>query len=116
MKKILTCICIIIFICSCGFSNKSVKSIPCKNDTVFVVKEKIIYQNDSLQLLKEKNKLLQDSLTKYIVLSNSSNSINYADWDARFKCAKVKRYIAICKSRPTNKKYFYGWILRTFAQ
>lgn len=110
--------CFLLFVVSCAFSSKTPTSInTLKNDTVFIVKEKIVYQNDSLLLLKHKNRLLQDSLKKYIHLYDScSNTINYADWDAKFKCAKVKRYIAICKSRPKNKKYFYGWILRTFNQ
>lgn len=32
---------------------------------------------------------------------------------ATFALAKIERYIEICKKRPTNRKYFFGWVRRT---
>lgn len=34
---------------------------------------------------------------------------------AAFTLAKIARYIAICKKRPTSKKYFFGWICRSIG-
>lgn len=41
------------------------------------------------------------------------NSKDPAMFLATFALAKIERYIEICKKRPTNRKYFFGWVRRT---
>lgn len=31
---------------------------------------------------------------------------------ALFSLGKIARYVEICKNKPTNKKYFFGWVSR----
>jgi lysozyme family protein len=40
------------------------------------------------------------------------NAFNPDHFLAAFTVAKIARYIAIIKKRPTSKKYLYGWITR----
>lgn len=40
------------------------------------------------------------------------NRFNPDHFLAAFTVAKIARYLAICKKRPTSKKYFYGWVDR----
>jgi lysozyme family protein len=35
---------------------------------------------------------------------------------AAFTVAKIARYVSICKKRPTSRKYFYGWVLRSLGE
>jgi len=44
------------------------------------------------------------------------NSFNVDHFIAAFTVAKIARYITIVKKRPTSRKYFYGWILRSLGE
>jgi len=35
---------------------------------------------------------------------------------AAFTVAKIARYVTIVKKRPTSRKYFYGWVLRSLGE
>ena len=61
---------------------------------------------DSIQILKDSISVIS------FQLNMSLNIIKYDDQHSRFTLARIKRYVAICESRPTNKKYFFGWIKR----
>lgn len=48
---------------------------------------------------------------------NTANAINSMDAEkflAGYQLAKIARYIAICKKNPKNRKFFYGWVCRTY--
>ena len=50
-----------------------------------------------------------------IIGGGTVNAINGMDSDefmASFALVKIARYIAICKKKPVNKKYFFGWVCR----
>ena len=61
---------------------------------------------DSIQILKDSIGILTRQLEETRVL------IKYDDFDARFRLARIRKYVAICDMRPANKKYFFGWIKR----
>jgi len=46
---------------------------------------------------------------------NKLNSLDFGYFQPAFTVAKISHYIAIIKKRPTNKKYLYGWIIRTLS-
>jgi lysozyme family protein len=53
-----------------------------------------------------------------VIGKNTIEAINAFDKEhflAAFALAKVARYVAIVKKRPTSQKYFYGWIRRTLG-
>ena len=41
------------------------------------------------------------------------NSLDFGYFQPAFTVAKISHYISIIKKRPTNKKYLYGWIIRS---
>lgn len=45
----------------------------------------------------------------------SINSFNPEHFLASFTVAKIARYIAIIKKRPTSQKYLYGWVRRALG-
>ena len=50
-----------------------------------------------------------------VIGKKSLEAINSSDpysFIATFTIAKIERYVGICKERPTNRKYFYGWVRR----
>jgi len=40
------------------------------------------------------------------------NTLDFGYVQAAFTLAKINHYKAIVKKHPTNKKYFYGWVIR----
>ena len=42
--------------------------------------------------------------------------IPYEDYMNARRMEKVKYYISICEKKPSNKKFFYGWIKRTMSE
>jgi len=53
-----------------------------------------------------------------IMGANTLNKINSSNKElilTKFKLAKVARYAYLCKKRPENKKYLFGWINRTLG-
>jgi uncharacterized coiled-coil protein SlyX len=42
-----------------------------------------------------------------------NTTISYEDYINARRMEKVKYYISICEKKPSNKKFFYGWIKRT---
>lgn len=50
---------------------------------------------------------------------DTAKRINAFDKDhflAAFTVAKIARYVAIIKKRPTSRKYFWGWVLRALGE
>ena len=43
-------------------------------------------------------------------------TISYEDYMNARRMEKVKYYISICEKKPSNKKFFYGWIKRTISE
>lgn len=54
------------------------------------------------------------------VIGNQSvaaiNNMPAEQFLAYFTIAKIARYIKIVKGRPTNQKYFYGWVRRALGE
>jgi lysozyme family protein len=44
------------------------------------------------------------------------NDFNADLFLASFTIAKISRYVAIVKKRPTSRKYFYGWVRRAIGR
>jgi lysozyme family protein len=44
------------------------------------------------------------------------NAFNSDHFLAAFTVAKIARYVNIVKKRPTSRKYFYGWVLRSLGE
>ena len=51
----------------------------------------------------------QESITRI-------NAFNSNHFLAAFTVAKIARYVNIVKKRPTSRKYFYGWVLRSLGE
>ena len=54
-----------------------------------------------------------------IIGGESIDAINKYDKDlflAEFTIAKIARYINIVKKKPTSRKYFYGWVIRSLGE
>lgn len=54
-----------------------------------------------------------------VIGNKSIEAINKLDPEmflAFFTLAKIARYIDIVKKRPTNQKYFYGWVRRALGE
>ena len=45
-----------------------------------------------------------------------NTTIPYEDYMNARRMEKVKYYISICEKKPSNKKFFYGWIKRTMSE
>ena len=43
------------------------------------------------------------------------NSLDFGYFQPAFTVSKITHYISIIQKRPTNKKYLYGWIIRTLS-
>jgi lysozyme family protein len=59
-----------------------------------------------------------DTPTDGVLGPDSAEKINAFDKDhfiAAFTVAKIARYVHIVKKRPTSRKYFYGWVLRSLS-
>lgn len=66
----------------------------------------------SVYAQKSEVEILRDSIRQLkIELSTKKMSVN--EFEASFKLARIERYVRICEKRPTNKKYFFGWVRRT---
>lgn len=96
---------LIIFI-SCG--GKEVKSE--KEEAVQV--PEIVYVEDSTKIeeLQMKVFMLEDSLRFY------RDSIPYDTYINARRIEKIKYYIRITENKPSNQKFFYGWIRRTMDE
>lgn len=96
---------LIIFI-SCG--GKEVKEE--KEEAVKV--PEIVYVEDSTKVveLQERIFMLEDSLKFY------RDSIPYDAYINARRIEKIKYYIRITENKPSNQKFFYGWIRRTMDE
>ena len=43
------------------------------------------------------------------------NSLDFGYFQPAFTVAKITHYISIIQKRPANKKFLYGWIIRTLS-
>lgn len=43
------------------------------------------------------------------------NSVDFGYFQSAFSVGKISHYIAIIQKRPANKKYLYGWIIRSLS-
>ncbi len=43
------------------------------------------------------------------------NSLDFGYFQPAFTVAKISHYISTIQKRPTNKKFLYGWIIRTLS-
>lgn len=41
------------------------------------------------------------------------NAMDPEKFLAGYQLAKIARYVAICKNKPSNRKFFFGWVCRT---
>ncbi len=63
--------------------------------------------------------LVVEAETDGVIGQESISKINAFNSDhflAAFTVAKIARYVNIVKKRPTSRKYFYGWVLRSLGE
>ena len=104
MKKLLFLM-LIIFI-SCG--GKEVK----ENGESDVQVPEIVYVTDSTKVMELETRILmlEDSLQFY------RDSVPYETYINARRIEKIKYYIRITENKPSNQKFFYGWIRRTMDE
>lgn len=103
MKHLLLIISILLFSCT---SIKVVEVEVPVYDTVYIDTSDI----DRVATLEADVRFWRDSV--YAINSTIPIDVYF---NAR-KIEKIKYYISITENRPTNKKFFYGWIKRTMAE
>lgn len=104
MKKILLIIAILFISCN----KKEVKeTVKIKYDTIYQIK--VLPDGKTLNDLQE----YKDSLQAY---KDSLHTIDYNNYINARRIEKIKYYITITEKKPTNKKYFFGWIKRTMTE
>ena len=59
--------------------------------------------------------ILQDSIS---VLNNklSENRIPEAQFIAESRLNRIRKYVAICESKPSQKTFFFGWVKRALDE
>lgn len=96
----------LIFSCSSSIKNGvNIPVTPC--DTVYI-------NVPSFNCMKEKNSESDIQNMKY--KADSLKNIPYGVYINARRIEKIKYYISICEKRPSNKKFFYGWIKRTMSE
>lgn len=83
-----------------------------QKDTIVIVHTDTLYKEDKIKIdsLVKCLKQAQDSICFY------RDSIKYNDYINARRIQKVKYYLNICEKKPSNKKFFYGWIKRTMTE
>lgn len=109
MKTIFICL-LLSFLFSCK-GNTGGEIIERENqDTIHSVE--VVYVADTVLILelKDEIKILRDSLEKI------TNEITYENYINARRIEKIKYYINITERKPTNQKFFFGWIRRTMSE
>ena len=89
-------------------------------DTVCIIKTDTVYKPipDSMTLISKQ--VFEGINKKIITLEDSiiklNTTIPYEHYINAMRIEKIKYYIKITENRPTNKKYFFGWIRRTMSE
>ena len=108
MRTIFLCLLTALMISCKSSVQKTVEPVIQVPDTVYVEvpvinQERIKELESDVQFWKHK----VDSL---------NTTIPYEDYMNARRMEKVKYYISICEKKPSNKKFFYGWIKRTMSE
>ena len=108
MRTIFLCLLTTLMISCKPSVQKTVEPVIQVPDTVYVEvpvinQERIKELESDVQFWKHK----VDSL---------NTTIPYEDYMNARRMEKVKYYISICEKKPSNKKFFYGWIKRTMSE
>lgn len=96
-------------------------------ETIFFKNSQITTLNDSINklniigiLYKNNSNIYRDSVlilnNKLLDFNKKPETINYNNYSALYKLARIERYVKICDNKPSNKKYFFGWIKRAIEQ
>jgi hypothetical protein len=110
---------LLIFV-SCSCSHKNIDVIQANNvaavlthDTIYVP---VVDSSEVLRLqetIKNNASIVSSLMDSIKYYRDSTTTANYMN--AR-KIEKIKYYINITEKKPTNKKFFYGWIKRTMTE
>lgn len=97
--------------CSTGNTLKRKKPVK-EKDTVFVHVQDTIKVEDhgKIDSLEKELKIYQDSLVFY------RDTVLYENYINARRIEKIKYYISITERKPSNQKFFYGWIRRTMSE
>lgn len=109
MKTIFICL-LTAFLFSCK-GNSSGETIERESqDTIHSVE--VIYVTDTVLISELKTEIenLKDSLERV------TNEITYENYINARRIEKIKYYINITERKPTNQKFFFGWIRRTMSE
>jgi hypothetical protein len=103
MKKLIIPLLLILFSC-----NNPVKTpvIISENVSIQQLKDSLAILNADYYIKLDSLEVLKDSI------KNIKHSITPSEFDAKFRIARIKKYVAICDYNPVQKKYFFGWVKR----
>lgn len=109
MKGLFICLIFALFLVNCSYTkNNKIK------ENTSLIQDSLVNKiySDSIEIfkLKQEVKFWKDSV------ETLDSTINYEDYINARRIEKIKYYIKICENRPTNKKYFFGWIKRTITE
>ena len=74
-------------------------SIQQLKDSLSILNADYFVKMDSIHILKDSIKRIKSSITS-------------GEFDAKFRIARIKKYVAICDYNSSQKKFFFGWIKR----
>lgn len=117
MKFLLTTFLALLFLSFTIGSYSSCKDIHNSTiDTVYIERVQVVHDTIKVVNSEREDSLaitllsLQDSIKFY------RDSIRYEDYINARRIEKIRYYISICEKKPTNKKFFFGWIRRTMTE
>jgi len=75
-------------------------------DSMRVLKDSLAVMTADYFIQKDSTRIFRDSVDLLF------RSVKYSEFDARFRIARIKKYVAICDYNAVQKKFFFGWIKR----
>lgn len=109
MKTIFICL-LLSFLFSCKGNTGGEIIERESQDTIHSVE--VIYVTDTVLISELKTEIenLKDSIERV------TNEITYENYINARRIEKIKYYINITERKPTNQKFFFGWIRRTMSE
>lgn len=107
MKKLLFLLLIVLSSCGSKVTQQNKETV-----IPLPVEPEIIYVEDTARIAELEKELfiVKDSLKFY------RDSIPYDTYINARRIEKIKYYIRITENKPSNQKFFYGWIRRTMNE
>jgi hypothetical protein len=82
-------------------------------DSMKILNTSLVDKTNTVKSLTDSIEKLQ---AKVDSLSKIGTTIEFENYIAKKKLVRIKYYIKICDNKPSNKKFFFGWVKRTIRQ